>query len=43
MTDEQQQQQHETVTTPTTQSNLHTLFSVQELILWGECRMQLRM
>ena len=32
MTDEQQQ--HETVTTAT-QSNLHTLLSVQELIFWG--------
>ena len=33
-----EQQQLETVTTTTTQSNLHKLLSVQELILSGECR-----
>ena len=35
MTDEQQ---HETVTT-TTQRNLHTLLSVQELIFWDAMQM----
>ena len=38
MADEQQAQQHETVTTTTTERNLHKLLSVGELIFETDLR-----